>query len=65
MYNIEKLRKQKGWTQDMLAEISGVHRILIANYESKSKGMSLATATKLAKALNCTINDLIGKEETA
>ena len=65
MYNIKQLREQRGWTQEMLSEISGVHRVLIANYESKGKGMTVATATKLANAFGCTINELFGKEETA
>ena len=64
MYNIQMLRKQKGWTQDMLAEISGVNRVLIANYESKGAGMTMKTAAKLADALGCTVYDLI-KEESA
>jgi transcriptional regulator with XRE-family HTH domain len=65
MYNIKQLRESRGWTQEILAEISGVNRVLIANYESKGKGMTLTTAMKLAEALNCTIDDLFGKEETA
>lgn len=65
MYNIQMLRKEKGWTQEHLAEVSGVHRVLIANYESKGKGMTLATANKLAQALGCTVFDLIREEETA
>lgn len=52
-------------TQEILAEISGVNRVLIANYESNGKGMTLTTAMKLADALNCTVNDLFGKEEPA
>ena len=65
MYYIRQLREQLGWTQEMLAEISGVNRVLIANYESKGKGMTLTTAVKLAEALNCTVNDLFGKEKEA
>ena len=65
MYNIKQLRENRGWTQEILAEISGVNRVLIANYESKGKGMTLTTAAKLANALNCTIDDLFGKEESA
>jgi DNA-binding XRE family transcriptional regulator len=59
------MRRAKGMTQNDLAEITGVNRVLIANYESKGKGMTLTTAMKLADALNCTVNDLFGKEEPA
>ena len=65
MYNIQMLRKGKGWTQERLAEVSGVHRVMIANYESNGKGMTLETANKLAQALGCTVDDLIREEETA
>jgi putative transcriptional regulator len=64
MYNIKKLRAQKGWTQEQLSEKSGVHRVLIANYQSKGAGMTIVTAAKLADALGCTVYDLI-KEESA
>lgn len=62
---LKVMRKAKGMTQNDLAEITGVNRVLIANYESNGKGMTLTTAMKLADALNCTVNDLFGKEEPA
>lgn len=65
IYNIIELRKKKGWTQEMLSDVSGVHRILIANYEKHGTGMTLTTAKKLANALGCTIDDLYKKTETA
>lgn len=62
---IKAMRMAKGMTQKDLADATGVNRVLIANYESKGKGMTLTTAMKLADALNCTIDDLFDKEETA
>ena len=61
---IKAMRIAKGMTQNDLADITGVNRVLIANYESKGKGMTLTTAMKLADALGCTVYDLI-KEESA
>lgn len=62
---LKAMRLAKGMTQKDLAGVTGVNRVLIVNYESKGKGMTLTTAEKLANALNCTIDDLFGKEESA
>lgn len=65
IYNIAKLRKAKGWTQETLADESGVHRVLIARYEKTGMNMTIKTAEKLATALGCTIDELFaGKEKT-
>lgn len=48
----------------MLAEMSGVHRVSIARYETTDNGMTLKTARKLADALGCTVNELIGGEKS-
>lgn len=64
IYNIAELRKAKkpkGWSQEKLAEESGVHRIMIARYESTGANMTIETAKKLADALGCTIDELYGK----
>lgn len=62
---LKAMRIANGMTQKDLAGVTGVNRVLIANYESKGKGMTLTTAAKLANALNCTIDDLFVKEESA
>jgi len=62
--NIAKLRKAKGWTQEILADASGVNRTMIARFETTNANMTIETAKKLADALGCTIDKLIGKEET-
>lgn len=63
MYSIRRLREHQGLTQELLAEISGVNRVQISNYERSGKGMTLATAAKLADALRCTIDQLFEEEE--
>ena len=47
-------------TQEELADRSGVAVTGIVNYESGGSGATLDTACKLAEALKCTPNDLIG-----
>lgn len=63
MYNIRKLREAKGMTQEQLALASGVHRVAIVRYENTDRGMTMETASKLAAALGCTIDELQWRED--
>jgi len=62
--NIAKLRKAKGWTQEILADVSGVHRIMIARFETTNANMTIETAKRLADALGCTIDELLKEDDT-
>lgn len=55
---IKQLRERKGWTQEQLAEASGLHRVTIARYETTENGMTLDSASRLAKALGVTVDAL-------
>ena len=59
MNNIKAIRESKGLTQEQLAEISGIHRVTIAKYESTDCGMTVDSAQRLANALDCTIDELM------
>ena len=48
----------------MLAEITGIHRVTIARYETTDAGMTVKNLKKLASALGCTVEDLM-KEKGA
>lgn len=61
--NIKARREAKGWTQEILSEVTGIHRVTIAKYETTDRGMTLDSATRIAKALGCTIDDLQWEEE--
>lgn len=60
---VRRLRKKitmKGITQDNLSKLTGIGQPLLSLY---TQGKSLPSAQKvssLAKALNCSVNDLIG-----
>lgn len=59
---MEKKRKSLGWSQKDLAKASGVNVRMIQYYEQGYKDIKKAqvqTIQKLAKALGCTIEDLI------
>lgn len=55
---IKELRKARGMTQDQLAQATGLHRVTIARYEISGGGMTLDSATRIASALNCTVEEL-------
>lgn len=67
MNNLQKTRKLRGLSQNGLVIRSGVSRSLITKYESGERNINKAsvdTVYKLAKALNCNIEDIIDVSES-
>ncbi len=58
--NIKFFRKQKGLTQKQLAEKIGSTDSAVTRYESNAREPNIETITKIAEALECTVNDLLG-----
>lgn len=54
---VEKLRKQKGITQEVLAEKAGLHRAYFWDIEN-GRNISIKTAYKIAHALGVTLSEL-------
>lgn len=54
---IEKLRKDKGLTQEQLADKAGLHRAYFWDIES-GRNISIKTAYKVAKALGVNLAQL-------
>lgn len=54
---IEKLRKQKGMTQEQLAEKAGLHRAYFWDIEN-GRNISIKTAYKIARALGVNLKDI-------
>lgn len=66
MTNLKKIRKAAGLSQSKLAEVSGVNLRMIQYYEQGAKDINKAevlTVYRLARALNCIVEDLIEKEK--
>ena len=64
MSNLKKLREEASLSQNKLATLSGVSNRMIQYYEQGVKNINKAQAEtlfKLAKTLNCSIEDLIEK----
>ena len=60
--NLQRLRKESGYSQRTLAENAQVNIRMIQQYENKSKDINKAaviTVASLAKALGCKIEDLL------
>lgn len=57
--NIKQMRDKKGWTQEELAEKLGIGQTMIGHIERGRKLPSLMLAIDIAKALDCTMNDIL------
>ena len=55
---IRFLRKQKGWTQQQLADFANTSKGNISNLENGNQGYSPAILDYLAKAFQCRVSDL-------
>lgn len=62
-YQLKKLREASGMTQQELSEMSGVNRVSIARYETTGANMTTKNAEKLADALQCTTDELLGRTQ--
>ena len=56
--NLEELRKSAGLTQQELSESAGVSRVSINAIENGVYVPSTVLALKIAKTLNCTVEDV-------
>lgn len=59
--NVRRLRKQRGWSQEVLAERSGLHRTYVGDIERLERNVSVDNIEKLAKALGVHIKDLFAE----
>jgi DNA-binding XRE family transcriptional regulator len=60
--NLKKARIIQGYTQESLANLSGVNIKSIASYEQnpeKLSSASVSTCIKLADALGCEVTDIV------
>lgn len=55
-------RRERGWTQEQLAEEMGVAAVTVSRWETGQRGMSVATLATLADALGVSLGDLLDVE---
>ena len=59
--NVRAFRLQKHWSQENLAEESGLHRTYIGSVERMERNVTLSTLETLASALDVTVIELLTK----
>lgn len=64
MLNLREIRKEKGVSQQKLADKLGISRSTVAMWETGGSEPDLDTLTKLAEYFNITIDRLLGRDET-
>lgn len=57
--NVRRLRSARGWSQEVLAFESGLHRTFVAHVERAARNISLDNIARLAVALEVTAPDLL------
>ena len=61
--NLVTLRKQKGWSQEKLAQEAGIsYNTLIKLERNGIKNPKIETVIKLADALNVSLDELVGRK---
>ena len=56
---VRKLRETKEWTQEDLAEYSGLHRTYIGSIERGERNVALLNIRKIASAFGLTLPELL------
>ncbi len=60
--NVRSVRLSKGWSQERLAEVCGLHRTYISGIESGTRNPSLTNLVKISDALEVDLCHLLEKE---
>ena len=60
MLRLQLIRKAKGISQAELSRLTGIHRTLIARYEGGVTWPGARKLARMAAALGCSVDDLIG-----
>jgi DNA-binding XRE family transcriptional regulator len=60
-HEVARLRRERGWSIDVLAETAGISRKTVINVEGAKKGLRLSTAHDIAHALDVPLSELVVK----
>lgn len=60
--NIRRLREKKGMKQVEVAEQVGITQAMLCQIERETKNPSLQVGMEIAKALGCTVDELLRDE---
>jgi len=57
--NMKRLRKERGWSQEALADAAGLDRTYISGIERKVKNPTITVVDRVAVALGCRLGNLL------
>ncbi len=57
--NIKRIRLENGLSQEVLADLAGLHRTYIGAVERGERNITLLNANKIAEALGVTLSDCL------
>ena len=57
--NVKRLRKERGWSQEALADAAGLDRTYISGIERVVKNPTISVVERVASALECTLGELL------
>lgn len=60
---VRRLRHLRGWSQEGLADLCGLHRTYIGAVERAERNISLDNIERIASALDVNVSDLVGRPE--
>lgn len=59
--NVQRLRREKGWSQEELADQAGLHRTYVSGVERGIRNPTITIVEKLALALGVSAGSLVGE----
>lgn len=57
--NMKRLRKERGWSQEALADAAGLDRTYISGIERVVRNPTITVVERIAQALRCTLGTLL------
>ncbi len=63
--NVRGLRKSRGFSQEKLGEVCGLHRTYVGSVERGERNITLSSLEVLAQALGVTVPDLLAPRHKA
>lgn len=57
--NMKRLRKERGWSQEALADEAGVDRTYVSGLERIVRNPTITVVERIASALKCRMGDLL------
>ena len=59
---VKQLRQEKNWTQENLAEKTGLHRTYIGSIERNERNVSILNIERIAEAFGLTASELLNDD---